>query len=75
MWRLPALTESAYFLHKAASFSSGEASVVRACISKRTSFPVTKQQVKRSTTSPLGRLVWSGLASVREPLFLLQKNK
>lgn len=34
------LTRSAYFLHKAASFSSGVESVFKACINNNTSFPM-----------------------------------
>lgn len=41
------LTRSAYFLHKAASFSSGVSRVFSACISRTTSFPETIKQGER----------------------------
>lgn len=37
------LTRSAYFLHRAASFSSGVAKELRACIKRTTSFPKQKK--------------------------------
>lgn len=38
------LTRSAYFLHKAANFSSGVESVFKACINNSTSFPIKRRE-------------------------------
>lgn len=41
------LTRSAYFLHRAASFSSGVVRELRACIKRTTSFPMFKKRRKK----------------------------
>lgn len=40
------LTRSAYFLHKAANFSSGVARELSACINRTTSFPETNSKIR-----------------------------